>query len=115
VSGERIARGDEAERGVDERVVDLPRDQRTLGEVRGQERLPHAAHDAGLQHRADALGDDVDVELRAPCDLLERLAHEPANAILGDFEDAAIDRIARRDRDPNFNQRAHDAISESSR
>src|SRR6266545_1900080 len=97
VTGKRIAPGDETERVVGALFVDLPRDQRSLREIRRQERLSHAANRPRFEHRADALDDGVGSEAGAASDLADRIANESPNLIFGDLENLAIHGIARRD------------------
>ena len=93
VAGERIVLDHEVERRVELFGRHLPRDERAFGEVRGHQRLPHAADRAGAQHGADALDDGLDVDAGLLGDHADRIAYESLNAILGDRQDPRVDRI----------------------
>src|SRR5258708_29533697 len=72
---------------------ELPRHERSLGEVRGHERLPHTPDRTALQHHLDAVDDRLGIESRLLGDHRDRIAHKPLNPILGNGEDSGIDRI----------------------
>jgi hypothetical protein len=71
-------------------------DERALREVRCLKRLPHAADDAGFEHRLNALDDDRSFESRSMGDLRHWIAYESFDLIFGDFEDRAVDLVFRR-------------------
>ena len=61
MSGEGILLEHEIERRVNFIRRKLPRDQRAFGEIRGHERLAHAADRAGAQHRSNSFDHGLDV------------------------------------------------------
>ncbi len=93
VAGERIALGHVIESRVDFLRRDFPGDQRAVGEIRGEERLPDPADGSRSQHRRDPRHHGLDGHTGAARDFLERFAHEALDLVLGDGEDLRVDRI----------------------
>ena len=93
VARERIALRHVIESGVDFFGRDFPGDQRAVGEIRGQQRLPDPAHRSRPQHRRDALHHGLLGNPGTLRNFLERLPHEPLDLVLGDRENFRVDRI----------------------
>ena len=72
---------------------DFPGHQRAVGEIRGQQRLPDAAHRSRSQHRRDALHHRLLGNPGTLRNFPEWLPHEPLDLVLGDREDFRINRI----------------------
>ncbi len=93
VAGERVVVEHELERCVELLVRHLPGDERAFRQIRGHERLAHAADRAGAKHDPDALHDRLYVDTRQFRDLAEGIADESGDAILGDRQNLRVDRI----------------------
>src|SRR4051812_47799527 len=72
----------------------FPDDQTTLGEIDRHQRLPHPADRPSAQHRLDALNHLVHMNAAQAGNLSQRIDLKALDAILGEGEDAGIDRIA---------------------
>ena len=97
MAGKRVFLEHVIERCVQPLERRLPRHKRALGEVRGQQRLPHAADGARAQHRLNSFDDGWQVHTGLPGDFPKRIALKPLNAVFRHREDARIERITRFD------------------
>ena len=61
-----------------------------MGELGGEERLPHPADDTSLKHRPHALQDGFEINPGGVSDLLERLALEAADHVFRETQDVGI-------------------------
>ena len=93
VPGERVDLRHILERGVELLRWNLPRNERTVREVRREQRLPYATDRARREHRADAFDRRVEIDAGAARDLAERIAHEAGDPVFGDAQDRGVDRI----------------------
>ena len=94
VAGERIFAPEKIERLVEPLVRDAPRDECAGREIRRHQRLSDAADRSRCEHRAQPLEHGVQRKVGETRDLLERIDEKSRDAILGDGEDACVDRIA---------------------
>ena len=90
---ERILLKHEIERAFQLFLRHLPGDERALGEIAGDERLPHAADGAGGEHGPDALEHGVQRDAATLGDLDEWLADEALNLVFGDGEDLGVEGV----------------------
>ena len=99
MSGERILLEHVIKSGIELVLSHLPSDQRTLGEVGGQQRLAHAPNDTTSQHGLNALEHRRGIQAALLGDLADRIVLKPLEPILGNLEDAGVDRVLNVDRD----------------
>jgi len=89
VAGEGILLEHVIERRIQVFLGHLPGDERALREIRRDQRLAHAPHCAGGEHRTNAFEHGAGRRLRALGYLQERLADEPLYPCPRDGEDSS--------------------------
>src|SRR6516162_6193536 len=94
----RVALKHPIERAVDFCLRNLPRDQRAMGKVCREKRLPNASNGSRAQHRRDPRHYTVDVNTGATRNFLERFTYKAFDFVLRNREDLRVDRIVILDR-----------------
>ena len=107
VTGKRIALRHPIEGRVDLFRRHFPGDERAIGEIGREQRLPDAPDRARPQHRDDSLEHRLDRQPGALRDLGKRFADEAGDLVLGDGENARVDRVVMLDRNRFVRQSLH--------